>query len=219
MTPPILIPKNFGGFECLNQSGISQVGSRDPCTFHCLDDLHRLKWWPRNRYFLSPFPILHRRANRLESMKTKRIYLDTSVFGGVFDDEFSHSSQILFKQIKGDEFQLVTSVIVDEELIPAPKNVRNYFEEMLPLAEIVEVDERAIELRNAYLKTGIVLPKYSNDALHVALASVSSCTIIVSWNFKHIVHFDKIPLYNAINILHGYNQIAIYSPLEVIKYE
>jgi len=152
-------------------------------------------------------------------MKTKRIYLDTSVFGGVFDDEFSHSSQILFKQIKGDEFQLVTSVIVDEELIPAPKNVRNYFEEMLPLAEIVEVDERAIELRNAYLKTGIVLPKYSNDALHVALASVSSCTIIVSWNFKHIVHFDKIPLYNAINILHGYNQIAIYSPLEVIKYE
>ncbi len=90
---------------------------------------------------------------------------------------------------------------------------------MLPLAEIVEVDERSIELRNAYLKAGIVLPKYSNDALHVALACVSSCTIIVSWNFKHIVHFDKIPLYNAVNILHGYDQIAIYSPLEVIKYE
>jgi len=43
--------------------------------------------------------------------------------------------------------------------------------------------------------------------------------MIVMWNFKHIVHFKKIPLYNAINILKGYDQIAIYSPLEVINYE
>src|SRR3989304_5908939 len=61
--------------------------------------------------------------------------------------------------------------------------------------------------------------KYSNDALHVALATVTNCKIIVSWNFKHIVHFKKIPLYNAVNILQGYEQIAIYSPLEVIRYE
>jgi hypothetical protein len=31
--------------------------------------------------------------------------------------------------------------------------------------------------------------------------------------------YEKIPLYNAVNVLRGYNQIAIYSPLEVIKYE
>jgi hypothetical protein len=43
--------------------------------------------------------------------------------------------------------------------------------------------------------------------------------MIVSWNFKHIVHYEKITLYNSINILEGYQQIAIYSPLEVISYE
>ncbi|MDJ0509521.1 MAG: hypothetical protein QNJ64_09750 [Crocosphaera sp.] len=57
------------------------------------------------------------------------------------------------------------------------------------------------------------------DALHVALASVSGCSMIVSWNFKHIVHFQKIPLYRAINAVKGYAQIDIYSPLEVINYE
>jgi hypothetical protein len=32
-------------------------------------------------------------------------------------------------------------------------------------------------------------------------------------------HFQKIPLYNAINTLQGYQQIAIFSPREVIQYE
>lgn len=40
--------------------------------------------------------------------------------------------------------------------------------------------------------------------------------MIVSWNFKHIVHFDKISGYHGVNLLEGYKAIPIYSPLEVI---
>ena len=65
----------------------------------------------------------------------------------------------------------------------------------------------------------IVTQKSVTDAMHVALATVSKCSTIVSWNFRHIVHFDKIPLYNAVNMLNGYPAIAIYSPLEVIDYD
>ncbi len=65
----------------------------------------------------------------------------------------------------------------------------------------------------------MILFAFSDDALHVAIATVSSCSLIVSWNFKHIVHFDKIKLYNAVNILKGFSEIAIFSPLEVISYE
>jgi len=43
--------------------------------------------------------------------------------------------------------------------------------------------------------------------------------IIVSWNFRHIVNFRKIPLFNAVSVLKGYRQIAIHSPMEVISYE
>jgi hypothetical protein len=57
------------------------------------------------------------------------------------------------------------------------------------------------------------------DALHVAVATASDCSLIVSWNFKHIVHFEKIPLYNAVNTLRGHAHIGIFSPLEVIQYE
>jgi hypothetical protein len=61
--------------------------------------------------------------------------------------------------------------------------------------------------------------QWAADALHVALATVSECNLIVSWNFRHIVHFQKVPLYNAVNRLEGYNEVGIYTPQEVLTYE
>lgn len=148
-----------------------------------------------------------------------RVYVDTSVFGGFFDSEFDLASQKFFNQVKRNEFKLVTSAVVYEEIQPAPKEVKLFFEEMLQYAEIIEVTSEALELRDAYLKENIVSSKYLDDALHVALATVSGCQIILSWNFKHIVHYHKIPLYNAVNTLKEYNHIKIFSPLEVIKYD
>ncbi len=86
-------------------------------------------------------------------------------------------------------------------------------------AEIAQVTQEALLLQQAYINFGVVTPKSAEDAWHVALATVSQCALIVSWNFKHIVHFDKIPKYNAVNTLNGYGQIGIYSPLEVINYD
>jgi predicted nucleic acid-binding protein len=152
-------------------------------------------------------------------MQKKRTYVDTSVFGGVFDDEFDVASQRFFNQVKQNEFILVTSAVVQEELKQAPGDVRSFFMEMLPHSEIKKITRESLDLRNAYLEAKILSSKYSNDALHVAIATIANCHIILSWNFKHIVHFNKIPLYNAINILNGYSPISIFSPLEVIKYD
>jgi hypothetical protein len=66
---------------------------------------------------------------------------------------------------------------------------------------------------------GGACPQPTAFSLHVAQATVAGCHLIVSWNFKHIVHFQKISSYNAVNTLHGYGSIAIHSPLEVIADE
>jgi len=152
-------------------------------------------------------------------MPLLRIYADTSVFGGVFDEEFQTASQAFFDQVRSRRFELVTSAIVQEEISPAPVEVQEFFAGMLGSMEIADVSEEALALRAAYLAAGIVSPKWSDDALHVAIATTSNCPLIVSWNFKHIVHFEKIPLYNAVNTLKGYSHIGIFSPLEVIHYE
>jgi predicted nucleic acid-binding protein len=152
-------------------------------------------------------------------MKTIRVYADTSVFGGIYDEDFQEESKEFFDEVKRNRFTLVTSAVVQAEIEPSPEKVKEFFEEIIDITEIIEVSEEAIQLRDAYLTASIVTPKYSDDALHVALATVSNCSLIVSWNFQHIVHFEKIPLYNAVNTLNGYPEIKIFSPLEVIKYE
>lgn len=144
------------------------------------------------------------------------VYADTSVFGGVFDDEFSQHSRTFFEEVRSGRFKLFVSEVVRVELESAPDEVRAFFYDIAPGAYLAAVTPEAISLMEAYLREGVVGPKSTDDALHVALATVSGCDIIVSWNFKHIVNFQKIPLFNAVNALNGYGAIAIHSPMEVV---
>jgi hypothetical protein len=149
--------------------------------------------------------------------KINRVYSDTSVIGGIVDSEFSEHSKQFIKFAKSGLFTLVVSPVIDDEIFSegTPSTVIREYENLLTFCEIARVDEESLELQQAYLKEKILTPKWQDDALHVALATVHQCDLIVSWNFKHIVNFQKIPLYNAVNKLHGYNEIQIYSPLEL----
>jgi len=152
----------------------------------------------------------------MSKSKQFRIYADTSVFGGLFDEEFSAHSKLFFQAVQDGKFKLVTSAVVSKELEAAPMEVIQFFRKIVSGCEIAEVTDEVLTLQGSYLKQGIVTQKYYDDALHVALATVWGCECIVSWNFKHIVNFHKIPLYNAVNALNGYGNIAIYSPQEVV---
>lgn len=155
----------------------------------------------------------------MEQRRTISVYADTSVFGGVFDDEFKDASKAFIDAVRAGRFVLVTSELVRQEIVAGPQVVRRLFEEMLPVADIAMVTTETLQLQQAYLDAGIVSGRFATDALHVALATVSGASMIVSWNFRHIVNFQRIPKYNAVNKLHGYSDIAIYSPLEVVEHE
>lgn len=147
-----------------------------------------------------------------------KVYADTSVFGGVYDEEFAEPSKEFFAEIESGRFDLVVSAVVKAETASAPKEVQEFFQRVVGEAEIAELTQEVLDLRNAYLSAGVVTPKSIDDAAHVALATISGCGMIVSWNFKHIVHFEKIPKYNAVNALKGYHAIDIFSPSQVIDY-
>ena len=146
-----------------------------------------------------------------------RIYADTSVFGGVFDEEFAEATKKFFSEINAGRFTIVTSAIVEAEIEPAPQKIRDFFAHYEAVAEIAQITQEMLLLQQQYIKSGVVTPKSAEDALHVAIATVTQCNLIVSWNFKHIVHYQKIPLYNAVNVTNGYRAIAIHSPIEVLN--
>ena len=54
-----------------------------------------------------------------------RIYIDTSVVGGYFDEEFSDVTKLFFQQFQLGGFILVVSDLLDLELLNAPPKVRD----------------------------------------------------------------------------------------------
>lgn len=83
----------------------------------------------------------------------------------------------------------------------------------------LDLNDVAIDLRNAYLDAHILVPTWIDDLTHVAIATVVRADAIVSWNFKHIVRLDKMKAYNRVNLTNGYGILTIISPMEVMVNE
>ncbi|MEZ4662678.1 MAG: hypothetical protein R2911_34455 [Caldilineaceae bacterium] len=153
-------------------------------------------------------------------MKKQRIYIDTSVIGGCFDNEFATWSEGLMRDFAQGNFIPVTSELIATEIADAPAFVQDKFAELLSIEhEMLTVTDESLVLAAVYQERKILTPKFHNDGIHIALATVAEVDVMVSWNFKHIVNFNKIRLFNAANLEQGYRQIQIYTPREVTTYE
>lgn len=149
-------------------------------------------------------------------MSTYTFYIDTSVFGGYFDIEFKEQSVDLIQAIQAKQIHAVVSSVVLKEIQAAPEHVRNVFTETLGTGmEILPLTDKALQLRDEYLQAGALHERWKDDASHVATASIHEVDALVSWNFKHLVRFDKIRIFNQVNQKHGYRFLQIISPLEI----
>jgi len=151
-------------------------------------------------------------------MKLK-VYIDTSVVGGYFDEEFMEATQALFQRLENREIIFVVSDLLDLELIDAPQNVRELLLKYpADNFEKVSLTEEAIKLANAYVEKNVVGKTSLEDCRHIALATVSRVDVLASWNFKHIVNLEKIKGYNSVNLRLGYQMLEIRSPKDLVKY-
>ena len=148
-----------------------------------------------------------------------RIYIDTSVVGGFFDEEFKGATIRLFERLDNNEIIFVVSDLLDLELINAPQHVRehllNYSADKF---ERVELNDDTIKLANAYIDEKVVGKTSLEDCRHIAMATIHKVDILASWNFKHIVNLDRIKGYNAVNSRLGYSILEIRSPKDLMYY-
>lgn len=150
----------------------------------------------------------------------QHIYIDTSVIGGYFDDEFEEATKKLFERIINKEFFVYFSEVNETELEFAPEHIKE-IKNLIPLDCVrhIEIDDEVEALTQTYIAEKALGKSSENDAYHIALASVNRLDCLISWNFKHIVNFDKIKMFNSINIRLGFPVINIRSPLEFLKNE
>ena len=149
----------------------------------------------------------------------QRIYIDTSIVGGYFDEEFKEATIKLFERLENGEIIFVVSDLLDLELINAPQQVREHlFKYPADKFQRIELTEEAIKLVDTYIDAKVVGKTSLEDCRHIALATIHKVDVLASWNFKHIVNLDRIKGYNSVNLRLGYSMIEIRSPKDLVNY-
>ena len=119
-----------------------------------------------------------------------RVYVDTSVFGGVYDDEFSAPSQFFFDRVHRGFFEVLLSAETLRELAEAPNWVKDIWRELpLDSTEEIPLSNEVNELAGAYIEAKVLGKASESDALHVAAATVAGSRLDIKLEFQAYCQF------------------------------
>ncbi|MFN6484947.1 MULTISPECIES: type II toxin-antitoxin system VapC family toxin [unclassified Nostoc] len=115
-------------------------------------------------------------------------------------------------------FILYASEIVEDEAAKGDPAIASQRLSMLQSLMLLELTEEALELAQAFLRQSNLPPKASNDALHIALATVYGLDYLLTWNCKHMANAQIQRKLSQISSELGYVLPVICTPYELIGY-
>ena len=123
----------------------------------------------------------------------QRIYIDNSVIGGYFDEEFEAAKKRLFDRIIEKDFDIYFSKVNDVELSLAPKHIQD-IKNLIPkdCYNYLDLTDEANTLAETYVSEKVLGQSSMDDAYHIAIASVNRLDCLISWNFKKQSKYSKI---------------------------
>ncbi len=117
---------------------------------------------------------------------------------------------------KRHDFELFISESVIREISAGSANDASKRIESIRGCAILVVDEEAVQLAKK-IQRGANLPeKAIEDALHIALATVSEIDYLLTWNCKHIANATIVPRIESICLAEGYHCSKICTPQELM---
>jgi predicted nucleic acid-binding protein len=124
----------------------------------------------------------------------------------------------LWEPIKAGAYDVVLSYVDFNELAKCSEEKRSVLAGFLAQIQYTHVDysDEISSLAGEFIRLGILKQKSFDDAQHIAVAMVSGCDIIVSWNFKHMVNHKTIDGVKIVSALTKYRDVAIYTPTILI---
>ena len=151
--------------------------------------------------------------------RIKRVYVDSSVISGMFDsNDHPIKAQPFWDAVNRGEIRVVLSDVLVNELERAPDTVRSFYRQ-IPESQIERIVSTpgSNTLAGRYIKAGVLTLNHLTDCKHVALASLASVDVLVSWNTKHIVKEPRTRRFNDVSIGFGCNEIKILTPNNIIQ--
>jgi predicted nucleic acid-binding protein len=149
-----------------------------------------------------------------------RIYVETSVFNRYFEDGrgYNIETRRLFERFEMGLDEPFTSVAVIEEIENAPEPKRSDMLNLIPQynIQVLEISNYVVELAETYIAAEIIPAGFRYDCIHIAVAAVNNMDCIVSLNFRHINKLKTKTATRVANLLRGYSNPDICTPMEVI---
>ncbi|GHS89872.1 hypothetical protein AGMMS49957_14060 [Synergistales bacterium] len=150
-------------------------------------------------------------------MKKLKIYLDTSVISHLQHEDAPEKMRytlLFWDELKIGKYGVVISDLTLREVrrCPQPKQVDmlNYLEEIE--YSVLRDSDEVKALAEEYIENGVLTRKNENDCMHIALATIGDCDVIVSWNFKHMVRLKTIQGVRVTNAKNGY-----FKPIDIVQ--
>src|SRR5688572_17861979 len=98
------------------------------------------------------------------------------------------------------EMKLVSSAAVQVELEAIPDlDRRRRALELLAGMEMLDVDERSAAIVRSYLSHKLMPSEATGDAVHLALASLRGCDMLLTWNCRHLANSNKVAHIQTLN--------------------
>lgn len=113
-------------------------------------------------------------------------------------------------------FDLYASVLVLEEAGRGDKEAAQRRLKSLENIPLLAMTDSVMELSRKLLEQGALPKKATDDALHIALASVHNIDYLMTWNCRHIDNAETKPIIRSVIISNGYFCPEICTPQELM---
>ena len=119
-------------------------------------------------------------------------------------------------QRRRGEFELYCSQLVIQEASGGHKEAAQRRLQMLQSISLLEISDSARELARHLSKAASMPRKATEDALHIAAATVHGMDYLLTWNCKHIANAEMQRSVTVMCHLKGYEPPVICTPEELM---
>jgi predicted nucleic acid-binding protein len=154
---------------------------------------------------------------------SETVYLETSIFGYLTARPTENLIVAANMKVTQDWwatrrsfFTLYASEIVEDEAAKGDREVATQRLELLESMLLLDLNEAAIELAQEFLQQSNLPAKASNDALHIALATVYGLDYLLTWNCKPMANAQIQKKLSQISSAFGYELPIICTPYELL---
>lgn len=154
---------------------------------------------------------------------TETIYIETSIIG--YLTARSTKNLIIAGNIeitrdwwqnRYNDFDLYISQVVLDEVARGDAEIALRRLQILDGFPLVELNQAVRDLSKQFLLQSNLPPKASDDAVHIAAATVHGLDYLLTWNCKHIANAQIQKKLAQISANFGYELLVICTPYELL---